>query len=109
MKSYYIILYFSWYGTIHIYICIYIVQFRISYNVYNVSIPTQTMSNMLFINLFFILWNKNSFETRLYLFLGDFGTYQWRQFLLHLLSAFTAGLHMMTLSTVAAEPEYVYL
>ncbi|XP_025412390.1 organic cation transporter protein [Sipha flava] len=39
--------------------------------------------------------------------LGDFGTYQCRQFLLHLLSAFTAGLHMMTLATVAAEPQYI--
>ncbi|VVC37302.1 Major facilitator superfamily domain,Major facilitator, sugar transporter-like [Cinara cedri] len=38
--------------------------------------------------------------------LGDFGSYQLRQFLLHLLSAFTAGLHMMVLTTVAAVPDY---
>ncbi|XP_050428065.1 organic cation transporter protein [Adelges cooleyi] len=38
--------------------------------------------------------------------LGDFGSYQLRQFLLHLLSAFTAGLHMLVLATVAAVPEY---
>lgn len=38
--------------------------------------------------------------------LGDFGSYQLQQFLLHLLSAFTAGLHMMALVTVAAVPDY---
>jgi len=38
--------------------------------------------------------------------LGDFGTYQFRQCFLHLLSALTAGLHMMVLVTVAAVPEY---
>ncbi|KAE9544542.1 hypothetical protein AGLY_000083 [Aphis glycines] len=38
--------------------------------------------------------------------LGDFGSYQLRQFLLNLMSAFTAGLHMMVLVTVAAVPEY---
>lgn len=66
------------------------------------------MPSMLF-NIIIIIINTNSFETCVHMFLGDFGTYQWRQFLLHLLSAFTAGLHMMTLSTVAAEPAYVYL
>lgn len=40
--------------------------------------------------------------------LGDFGSYQLRQFLLNLMSAFTAGLHMMVLVTVAAVPEYKY-
>lgn len=39
-------------------------------------------------------------------YLGDFGPYQLRQFLLHLTSAVTAGLHMMVLVTVAAVPEY---
>lgn len=39
---------------------------------------------------------------------GDFGSYQLRQFLLNLMSAFTAGLHMMVLVTVAAVPEYKY-
>lgn len=43
------------------------------------------------------------------MFLGDFGTYQLRQLILHLLSAFTAGLHMMVLSTVAAVPEFKYI
>ena len=43
------------------------------------------------------------------MFLGDFGSYQLRQFLLNLMSAFTAGLHMMTLVTVAAVPDYKYL
>ncbi|XP_050536358.1 organic cation transporter protein [Daktulosphaira vitifoliae] len=38
--------------------------------------------------------------------LGDFGQYQLRQFLLHILSAFTAGLHMLVMVTVAAVPEY---
>ncbi|XP_060881015.1 organic cation transporter protein [Metopolophium dirhodum] len=38
--------------------------------------------------------------------LGDFGSYQLRQFLLNLMSAFTAGLHMMALVTVAAVPDY---
>uniref|UniRef100_A0A2S2PSA5 Organic cation transporter-like protein n=1 Tax=Schizaphis graminum TaxID=13262 RepID=A0A2S2PSA5_SCHGA len=38
--------------------------------------------------------------------LGDFGSYQLRQFLLNLMSAFTAGLHMMVLVTVAAVPDY---
>lgn len=38
--------------------------------------------------------------------LGDFGTYQFQQCALHLLSAVTAGLHMMVLVTVAAVPEH---
>ncbi|KAK9871378.1 hypothetical protein WA026_011633 [Henosepilachna vigintioctopunctata] len=38
--------------------------------------------------------------------LGDFGKYQWWQFVLHILSALTAGLHMMALVTVAAVPEH---
>lgn len=42
------------------------------------------------------------------MFSGDFGSYQLRQFLLHLMSAFTAGLHMMVLVTVAAIPDYEY-
>jgi hypothetical protein len=63
---------------------------------------------MFYIYIYFFLL-MNSFKTCLYMILGDFGTYQCRQFLLHLLSAFTAGLHMMTLATVAAEPQYMYL
>lgn len=38
--------------------------------------------------------------------LGEFGTYQMRQFLLHILAALTAGLHMFTFVTVAAVPEH---
>jgi len=37
---------------------------------------------------------------------GDFGTYQLRQSLLHMLAALTAGLHMLSLVTVAAVPEH---
>jgi hypothetical protein len=37
---------------------------------------------------------------------GDFGTYQLRQSLLHMLAALTAGLHMLTLVTVAAVPDH---
>uniref|UniRef100_A0A146KMV6 Organic cation transporter protein n=1 Tax=Lygus hesperus TaxID=30085 RepID=A0A146KMV6_LYGHE len=36
--------------------------------------------------------------------IGEFGKYQLGQFLLHLLAAFTAGLHMLSLVTVAAVP-----
>lgn len=35
-----------------------------------------------------------------------FGRYQLRQFLLHILAAMTAGLHMLTLVTVAAVPDH---
>lgn len=38
--------------------------------------------------------------------LGDFGRYQLFQFVLHLLAAITAGLHMLSLVTVAAVPEH---
>lgn len=38
--------------------------------------------------------------------LGEFGKYQSRQFCLHLLGALTAGLHMLTLLTVAAVPAH---
>ncbi|XP_015604741.1 organic cation transporter protein [Cephus cinctus] len=38
--------------------------------------------------------------------LGDFGKYQARQFALHIIAALTAGLHMMTLLTVAAVPQH---
>jgi len=37
---------------------------------------------------------------------GDFGQYQLRQSLLHMLAALTAGLHMLTLVTVAAVPDH---
>jgi len=37
---------------------------------------------------------------------GDFGPYQLRQSLLHMLTALTAGLHMLTLVTVAAVPDH---
>ncbi|XP_012268389.2 organic cation transporter protein [Athalia rosae] len=38
--------------------------------------------------------------------LGDFGKYQAWQFSLHVISALTAGMHMMTLVTVAAVPDH---
>ncbi|XP_047530833.1 organic cation transporter protein isoform X2 [Vanessa atalanta] len=38
--------------------------------------------------------------------LGDFGRYQGFQFFLHILAAMTAGLHMLSLVTVAAVPEH---
>lgn len=38
--------------------------------------------------------------------LGDFGKYQAWQFSLHIISALTAGMHMMTLVTVAAVPDH---
>ncbi|XP_063220174.1 organic cation transporter protein isoform X2 [Bacillus rossius redtenbacheri] len=37
---------------------------------------------------------------------GDFGHYQMRQYVLHLLAAMTAGLHMLSLVTVAAVPQH---
>lgn len=37
---------------------------------------------------------------------GDFGRYQGFQFFLHILSAFTAGMHMLSLVTVGAIPEH---
>ena len=37
---------------------------------------------------------------------GDFGPYQLRQSLLHMLTALTAGVHMLTLVTVAAVPDH---
>lgn len=41
-------------------------------------------------------------------FSGDFGKYQFFQFALHNLAAITAGLHMLTLVTVAAVPDHRY-
>lgn len=38
--------------------------------------------------------------------LGEFGKYQAWQFGLHVIAGFTAGLHMMTLTTVAAVPDH---
>ncbi|XP_068617280.1 organic cation transporter protein isoform X2 [Battus philenor] len=38
--------------------------------------------------------------------LGDFGRYQCFQFILHILAAMTAGIHMLSLVTVAAVPEH---
>lgn len=38
--------------------------------------------------------------------LGEFGRYQGFQFFLHILSALTAGMHMLSLVTVAAIPEH---
>lgn len=38
--------------------------------------------------------------------LGEFGKYQFWQYILHLISALTAGLHMLTLLTVAAVPPH---
>uniref|UniRef100_A0A1B0C9K9 Major facilitator superfamily (MFS) profile domain-containing protein n=1 Tax=Lutzomyia longipalpis TaxID=7200 RepID=A0A1B0C9K9_LUTLO len=38
--------------------------------------------------------------------LGDFGRYQGFQFFLHILSALTAGMHMLSLVTVMATPEH---
>lgn len=38
--------------------------------------------------------------------LGEFGKYQFRQYCLHLLAALTAGVHMLTLLTVAAVPAH---
>lgn len=40
------------------------------------------------------------------MFPGDFGRYQALQFFLHVLSAVTAGIHMLSLVTVAAVPEH---
>lgn len=37
---------------------------------------------------------------------GEFGRYQGFQFFLHILSAFTAGMHMISLVTVGATPEH---
>jgi hypothetical protein len=39
-------------------------------------------------------------------FSGEFGRYQGFQFFLHILSALTAGLHMLTLVTIAAVPDH---
>lgn len=38
--------------------------------------------------------------------LGEFGKYQWQQFLLHILAAMTAGLHMLSVVTTAAVPSH---
>ncbi|XP_013173421.1 PREDICTED: organic cation transporter protein isoform X2 [Papilio xuthus] len=38
--------------------------------------------------------------------LGDFGRYQCFQFILHILAALTAGMHMLSLVTVAAVPDH---
>ncbi|XP_049807194.1 organic cation transporter protein isoform X1 [Schistocerca nitens] len=38
--------------------------------------------------------------------LGEFGPYQMRQFALHIMAAFTAGMHMLSLVTVAAVPDH---
>ncbi|XP_075226543.1 organic cation transporter protein isoform X2 [Lycorma delicatula] len=53
----------------------------------------------------------NSLETedkldQLMLHLGEFGTYQMQQFLLHILAAMTAGLHMLSVVTTAAVPDH---
>lgn len=37
---------------------------------------------------------------------GDFGRYQAFQFTLHILAALTAGMHMLSLVTVAAVPDH---
>lgn len=42
----------------------------------------------------------------LFFFAGDFGRYQAFQFFLHILAAVTAGMHMLSLVTVAAVPEH---
>jgi hypothetical protein len=39
-------------------------------------------------------------------FSGDWGKYQRFQFFLHILAAVTAGIHMLSLVTVAAFPEH---
>lgn len=39
---------------------------------------------------------------------GDFGRYQAFQFTLHILAALTAGMHMLSLVTVAAVPDHRY-
>lgn len=49
---------------------------------------------------------KIQFFLSFFYFPGDFGRYQCFQFILHLLSAVTAGLHMLSLVTVAAIPEH---
>lgn len=38
--------------------------------------------------------------------LGDFGKYQFIQFMLHLVAATTAGMHMLSLQTVGAVPDH---
>ncbi|KPI94147.1 Organic cation transporter protein [Papilio xuthus] len=43
---------------------------------------------------------------RLDLKVGDFGRYQCFQFILHILAALTAGMHMLSLVTVAAVPDH---
>lgn len=42
----------------------------------------------------------------LFYFAGEFGRYQGFQYFLHILSALTAGMHMLSLVTVAAIPEH---
>jgi hypothetical protein len=54
----------------------------------------QYLRNILILNLF------HSHKS------GDFGRYQGFQFFLHILSAVTAGLHMLSLVTIAAVPEH---
>lgn len=47
-----------------------------------------------------------SFSYTFFFFAGEFGRYQGFQFFLHILSAFTAGMHMLSLVTVGATPEH---
>lgn len=47
-----------------------------------------------------------NFSYCIVLFPGDFGRYQALQFFLHVLSAVTAGIHMLSLVTVAAVPDH---
>ncbi|KAF5304493.1 hypothetical protein FQA39_LY09689 [Lamprigera yunnana] len=49
--------------------------------------------------------NSNDLESLL-AHLGDFGKYQFIQFLLHLAAAVTAGIHMLSLTTVGAIPKH---
>lgn len=50
----------------------------------------------------------NYFKFVIILISGDFGRYQCFQFVLHILAAMTAGMHMLSLVTVAAVPEHRY-
>lgn len=40
---------------------------------------------------------------------GEFGRYQWTQYLLHLLPAFTGGIHMLSQVVVGATPKHRYV
>lgn len=48
----------------------------------------------------------SKFNQFFFLIPGDFGRYQGFQFFLHILSAVTAGLHMLSLVTIAAVPNH---